>query len=344
MAENKVTVYIYQSEYDVIVAEAQKYPSTETGGTLFGTWTHGGMFVVWLASGPGKNARGNYGEFAQDTSFMNYWQQELMERFALQHIGGWHSHHIMGIDRPSGGDTGVIQNYARNHHRDSALEIIVTHKTYDRKTYQTTPIAYFYYDAQKGLYTEAGFMILKGESPLRSHVNNAKDAYYSFSDKEYVPGKTKSQFKPSQSEVDKFAFPQSQHGHKQHDNQGSASQQGEEQTNIPELLEKEIKLLCQKKSNLQPVVHSGETPGQFMVVIPSQDSISLYIVLSIVSDSLKIEKVSFVDEVGPSKSFDITSTIAEKVSSSSSNLVSIVNEAKELKDKLKKNQHLKEIA
>lgn len=172
-------VYIYESEYKSIIAGAQQFLHKETGGTLYGTLTYGMMFVVWLASAPGKQAWGTGGEFQQDADFINRWQKKLMKEYAVQYIGGWHSHHTLGIRRPSSGDTNKIQQYNLRANRQVALEIIVTHEnSQPYRHYTTVPHAFYYDDIQNGRYALGEFVILPGESPLRRCLQEWRKEFF----------------------------------------------------------------------------------------------------------------------------------------------------------------------
>src|SRR3954454_2996245 len=87
--------FIYQSEINEIIRIARQWPRIETGGDLYGTFTHGGALAIWLVSGPGPAAAHQETQFSQDVAFTTESQRLMMTRFALQYIGSWHSHHVM---------------------------------------------------------------------------------------------------------------------------------------------------------------------------------------------------------------------------------------------------------
>ena len=160
-------VRIYESEFNEISNFIHKHVNLETGGDLFGTFTHGSMPTVWFVTGPGPNAYEKSAEFSQDTKFTTNWQKVLMDNFGLQYIGTWHSHHRLGLNKPSNGDVRAVQSYARRHHRIHTLEIIVT---IEKNEIMLRP--YYYFDALIGEYTLANFKMLKGESPIRSKIES----------------------------------------------------------------------------------------------------------------------------------------------------------------------------
>lgn len=174
---SEATVYIFESESMAIIAEAQRIPESETGGGLYGTFTHGSMPVIWLASGPGPKAVGNRVHFQQDPDFTSYWEAKLMEKFAVQFLGGWHSHNFLGIIHPSGGDVSTVQYYAQRHERQTSIDIIVTHDPSGNNAYRTTPRPYFYPYAQHGHWVNTKFQILQGESPLRQLLRSEEHSF-----------------------------------------------------------------------------------------------------------------------------------------------------------------------
>lgn len=163
--EADANIYVFQSEVQAMVGEAKRFPDIETGGDLYGTFTHGNMPVIWLASGPGPKAKHFPQNFEQDVRFIDHWQNQLLEEFGLQYIGSWHSHHTIGLDHPSGGDVRAAKNYALNHGRRRTLEIIANHEGGRKQV--TTLRPYFYPDAQLGGWVPASFTTLRDESPVR---------------------------------------------------------------------------------------------------------------------------------------------------------------------------------
>ncbi len=163
----KPHVYIYESEYRMIYSAAREFINDETGGDLYGTFTHGDMPIIWLASGPGPRVRRNRVHFEQDTSFTTGWQRQLMNQFGVQYIGSWHSHHSLGLREPSSGDREAARIYALNHNRSRTLEIIVTHE----ENNETSLWFYFYSDAVRGSLLRAERVFLPGVSPLRTQLD-----------------------------------------------------------------------------------------------------------------------------------------------------------------------------
>ena len=107
---------IYRSEIDFISRCILDYPDIETGGQLFGFWTAGGIPVVLYAIGPGANANHQVSFFNQDIGYLEQVGRKLFDKYGLLHIGEWHSHHQLGLARPSGHDAMTMATSISNNH------------------------------------------------------------------------------------------------------------------------------------------------------------------------------------------------------------------------------------
>lgn len=103
-----VRVQIFRSEMDYISRCILDYPNIETGGQLFGYWAPDGTPVVMYAIGPGLRANHQSTFFNQDVDYLLNVGNGLRYRYELQHIGEWHSHHRLGLARPSSHDTSTM--------------------------------------------------------------------------------------------------------------------------------------------------------------------------------------------------------------------------------------------
>ena len=99
--ESSSKVLIYESEAQQIAAHTRRYLDCETGGDLFGYWTHSHAPVISLVLGPGSNSRHGRTSFFQDELYLKDLGADLFSDHGLQHIGAWHSHHQLGLDKPS---------------------------------------------------------------------------------------------------------------------------------------------------------------------------------------------------------------------------------------------------
>lgn len=104
---------IFRSEMDYISRCILDYPNIETGGQLFGYWTSDGIPVIMYAIGPGPSANHQGTFFNQDVNYLLEVGNVLRDRYCLQHIGEWHSHHRLGLARPSGHDINTMQTTIR---------------------------------------------------------------------------------------------------------------------------------------------------------------------------------------------------------------------------------------
>lgn len=62
--------FIYASELSFIARHTLDSPSCETGGDLFGYWTHEGYPIVAYVIGPGKKANRQVTFFNQDEAYL----------------------------------------------------------------------------------------------------------------------------------------------------------------------------------------------------------------------------------------------------------------------------------
>lgn len=106
---SKVAI-IYRSELDFISRCILDRTNIETGGQLFGFWTGQGVPVVLFAIGPGPRANHQVAFFNQDVQYLVSVGNVLVRKYGLQHIGEWHSHHQLGLARPSGHDASTMVN------------------------------------------------------------------------------------------------------------------------------------------------------------------------------------------------------------------------------------------
>ena len=108
MQKRNFEVLIYEEDYKEMCAHVLRKPNIETGGDLFGLWQDERKAVVQLALGPGKGCRRTSTSFYQDVEYLAKVGSYLTEKEGVCHIGEWHSHHQLGLARPSGGDEGTV--------------------------------------------------------------------------------------------------------------------------------------------------------------------------------------------------------------------------------------------
>ena len=160
--------FIYRSELDYIAKCVLDYPDIETGGQLFGFWTSQGAPVVLYAIGPGRNANHQPAFFNQDVQYLDSIGNELVERYALQHIGEWHSHHKMGLAAPSAHDAQTMFNGLRNIPQRRLLLCICNYRNG-----AATINPYNFHEERMGCYEDAAWLVKEMESPFRKLADAA---------------------------------------------------------------------------------------------------------------------------------------------------------------------------
>lgn len=157
---------IYRSEFDYISRCILDYKNIETGGQLFGYWTSTGIPVVLYAIGPGRNANHQETFFNQDLDYLLDVGNFLLEKYGLQHIGEWHSHHQLGLAHPSGhDDSTMVNNIQRSHLRRFLLCI-------GNCTNRASSLNAFNFHEDHGYdYVKARWSIKECESPYRALVD-----------------------------------------------------------------------------------------------------------------------------------------------------------------------------
>ena len=153
---------IYRSELDYISRCVLDYPDIETGGNLFGYWNNAGQPVVLYALGPGENATHQPAFFIQDMGYFGKIYTELNHRYLLSHIGEWHSHHQLGLARPSSHDASTAYRTVQATHRRSLLVCIA-----NWRDGRTTVNPYTFHQNMPMGYVDAEWHIVEQESPFR---------------------------------------------------------------------------------------------------------------------------------------------------------------------------------
>ena len=281
----EAVVHIYSSEINAIIAEAKRFHSSETGGDLYGSFTHGNMPVIWLASGPGPKAKLQSMHFEQDVKFTNFWQQYLSQNFGIQYIGSWHSHHTLSLNQPSQGDVNAAQIYARKHGRRKTLEIIVNH---EGRSLNTIPRPYFYPNAVENSWVKTKFACLNSISPLRGVLKEKESNFSPHIDFRALSG-TIIQNLPSSQVND------------------TRSSESNDEDNYPPLLLEAVNLLDSDKIEGIEVEQRSNT---FMVIISCDDKKTVAIVLT-QSRNLQIIQINLINRT-QNQNIDITNKIKQK--------------------------------
>lgn len=158
----KSKALIYKSELDYISRCVLDYPNIETGGDLFGFWTHSGYPVIQYVIGPGPNANHQSTFFNQDGNYLSEIGNKLRETHGLQHIGEWHSHHQLGLAEPSGHDISTVCKAIAQYNLTNFFLVITNVRD------NSSSVNGFMFNSQKGRdFDYAGWVILESHSPIR---------------------------------------------------------------------------------------------------------------------------------------------------------------------------------
>ena len=162
---SRYPVAIYESELQAMALETAAW-NIETGGDLFGTW--GDIPIVYLATRAGPQAKREAAHFRLDVDYLIRLSAMLEEDWGLRYFGDWHSHHQLGLQKPSSGDQRRITNVSVKNNFDQMAEFITTFRsTHDiRQGIAVHP--YVYQDLPSPTLTEAVLIVLRGVSPIRS--------------------------------------------------------------------------------------------------------------------------------------------------------------------------------
>ena len=163
----RAVLRIYEQELRVIVSEILRYPNLETGGGLYGLWSHGDSPTIGLVSRPGPKAEQRFTKFVQDPDTHMRLEKKLWERHGVQCIGLWHSHHTLGLHVLSNGDVDRTRRYARHTRRERFAEIL----GYYLADGHIGLRPYVYRRASEGHCVATEVQVLPGRSPLREGLD-----------------------------------------------------------------------------------------------------------------------------------------------------------------------------
>ena len=140
--------------------EVYRHQHIETGGNLFGLWTTSGSAVIHVVLGPGKNCRRTTTSFHQDIEYLERVGRFVNDNYMLCHIGEWHSHHSLSLNKPSSGDEKTVRRYFPQG-VSKFLVIIANIKNTD--TIELSP--YFFIEEGRR-YEKAEYVVLPSEGPF----------------------------------------------------------------------------------------------------------------------------------------------------------------------------------
>ena len=129
-----VRVEIAGEALESVFEECDRYDHEETGGRVIGHIAMDGDSLVIQAKGviePGPNARRSRTSFFQDGDYQTeVFRQIEAEDPSIEHLGNWHTHHVNGYPRLSGGDRETYRRIVNHelHNPDFFYALLVTHR------------------------------------------------------------------------------------------------------------------------------------------------------------------------------------------------------------------------
>ena len=168
--ERTFTVVMYENDYKEMCSWVLKHPNIETGGDLFGLWKDKYTAVVQLVLGPGEGCRRTSVSFYQDVNYLKRVGSYLTGKEGLCHIGEWHSHHTLGLARPSGGDENTVWSNMPSYQLQRFFIFIanISHTASE----SLVNVGCFLFEIEDGAekpVLRGNFEILSGASPMRLH-------------------------------------------------------------------------------------------------------------------------------------------------------------------------------
>ena len=100
---------IYESELEYVRKVVARYPDCECGGLLFGHITRPGVMVIdFVSESMGNSKHGEY-EFRPDMVADKKVADRMINSYAIEELGSFHSHHILRLSQPSTGDIEMVR-------------------------------------------------------------------------------------------------------------------------------------------------------------------------------------------------------------------------------------------
>ena len=172
-------VVIYKDDYKELCACVLRKPHIETGGDLFGLWANKYTAVIQLVLGPGKRCRRTSTSFYQDVNYLEKVGTHLTQKEGICHIGEWHSHHQLGLARPSGGDENTVWSNMPTYNL-TRFVIFIANIDHSKQSYSVNVGCFLFEinsDGKQLPVLQGKFKILNQESPFfgKSEVNKYKE-------------------------------------------------------------------------------------------------------------------------------------------------------------------------
>ena len=155
---------LFRTDLDLMATEILVHRDQETGGSLFGAWSHAGQPLIYAVSGPGPGARHGATSFFPCPDHMERLGGRLFSSVGLQHIGEWHSHHRLGLAEPSHGDIRTVWTGMQEHGLRRFV-LAIGNITGPSMCLQV-PIGFWLFDADTGRHTQLPVETWRGRSPI----------------------------------------------------------------------------------------------------------------------------------------------------------------------------------
>ena len=121
-------VTVFAGDVQFMAGDAYAHRGIETGGALYGLWSHSGRPVIMLATPAGPGACRETAHFAVNPEYVTWVNKELQKMFGIQYLGNHHDHHRLGMNHPSSGDVGQIHRLAVRYNIPRMVQIVLTHE------------------------------------------------------------------------------------------------------------------------------------------------------------------------------------------------------------------------
>jgi hypothetical protein len=167
----QIKAIINADELTFIARCVLDFNDLETGGDYFGYWNKDGMPVIKYVTGPGKKTTRTSTSFYQDIEYLHECGDYIHGKFALEHIGSWHSHHKLGLDHPSGGDVNTMRNCLNTQGVDKFFITICNIISSDEVNIN----GFLFSNAFRNLYEKSDWVILPDASPYRRQIEDKAD-------------------------------------------------------------------------------------------------------------------------------------------------------------------------
>ena len=163
IGKTETKVYFYKNDYNRVCEEIYHHQHIETGGNLFGLWTTDKNVVVHAALGPGEKCKRTNVSFHQDIEYLSRVGTFLNKKFMLRHIGEWHSHHQLSLNKPSSRDNRTIR---QNYPNGVKFFLVIIGNIIDNDRVVLSP----YFFSENGNTCEKGkFEVLDEDSPFTTN-------------------------------------------------------------------------------------------------------------------------------------------------------------------------------